>query len=256
MDLGLLLLAALAAGFVDAVAGGGGLIQLPALLLGLPGATPAQVLATNKFASICGTSVSAATYYRRVRPDPATFLPLMAAAFAGSLAGALVATRTPREWFEPLVLLVLLAVGAWVLLRPDFGRESTSRWGRRGRLTVAAGAGLLIGAYDGAMGPGTGSFFLVVLAAGLGYSFLDASASARLANWATNLAALCVFVPAGAVLWQVALPMAAANVLGGYLGARVAIAKGSRWVRLFLLVVIAGFVVRLGFGVLERLLGR
>jgi uncharacterized protein len=107
-----LALAGFAAGYVDAVVGGGGLIQLPALLLGLPGATPMEVLGTNKLASICGTTVSSATYYRRVRPDPRTFLPLMALAFVGSVGGALVATQIPKSAFDPIVLVALVVVGA------------------------------------------------------------------------------------------------------------------------------------------------
>ena len=180
-----LVLAALVAGFVDAVVGGGGLVQLPALLIGLPGASVVQIAATNKLASFCGTSISAATYVRRIRPDPRTFLPLML-------------------------------------------------------------AGLVIGFYDGALGPGTGSFFVFTLVGLLGYNFLEASAKARMANWATNLAALAVFVPQGAVIWDLALVMAAANVTGGYLGARLAMARGARFVRAFFLVVVSGFVVRLG----------
>ncbi len=104
--LALLALAGLAAGFVDAVVGGGGLIQLPALLLGLPNAAPVELLATNKLASICGTTVSSATYYRRVKPDPKTFLPLMVFAFLGAAAGAAVASSIPRSAFEPIVLVV------------------------------------------------------------------------------------------------------------------------------------------------------
>ena len=118
----LLALAGLSAGFVDAVVGGGGLIQLPALLLGLPGATPAQVLATNKLGSICGTSVSSVTYYRRVRPDPRTFLPLMLLAFLGSAGGALVASMIPRSAFEPIVLVALVVVGTWWFSDPTWGR--------------------------------------------------------------------------------------------------------------------------------------
>ena len=106
--------------------------------------------------------------------------------------------------------------------------------------------GLTIGFYDGAIGPGTGSFFVFALVGLLGYNFLEASAKAKLANWATNLAALAVFVPQGAVIWQLALPMAAANITGGYLGARLAVARGAGFVRVFFLVVVAGFVVRLG----------
>ena len=246
----LLALAGLAAGFVDAVVGGGGLVQLPALLLGLPGASPVQVLATNKLASICGTTVSAATYYRRIRPDPRTFLPLMALAFVGSAGGALLATRIPKEAFDPIVLVALVLVGGYVLLKPRLGEATTLRFSGSRHLAAAMATGLAIGFYDGALGPGTGSFFVFTLVGLLGYSFLEASAKARLANWTTNLAALVVFIPAGAVLWKVGLVLGACNLLGGYLGARVAISRGAGFVRVFFMVVVAGFVVRIGGGLL------
>lgn len=248
--LALLALAGLTAGFVDAVVGGGGLIQLPALLLGLPGATPVQVLATNKLGSICGTSVSSLTYYRRVRPDPRTFAPLMLLAFVGSALGAVVASHIPGSAFDPIVLVALLVVGAYVLLKPELGEATALRYGGRRHLGAAVGVGLVVGFYDGALGPGTGSFFVFALVGLLGYSFLEASAKARMANWATNLAALCVFVPQGAVLWKVGLVMGLANLLGGYLGARTAIARGSGFVRVLFVVVVGAFVVRIGGEVL------
>lgn len=242
----LLGLAALAAGFVDAVVGGGGLIQLPALVIGLPGAAPVQLLATNKLSSFCGTTISSATYYRRVRPDPRTFLPLMAFAFTGALAGAFVASLIPRSAFDPIVLMVLVLVGAYVWFRPSIGAVTALRHEGVRHLGIAAVAGLLIGFYDGALGPGTGSFFVFALVGLLGYSFLEASAKARLANWATNLASLVVFIPMGAVMWKLGLLMAIGNVVGGYLGARVAVARGARFVRVFFLVVLSAFVVRIG----------
>ena len=248
--LALLVLAAVTAGYVDAVVGGGGLIQLPALLLGLPGASPVQVLATNKLASICGTTVSSVTYYRRVRPDPRTFLPLMALAFTGSVLGAFVASGIPRSAFDPIVLVALVVVGAYVVLRPDLGDETELRFGGHRHTAVAMLTGLTIGFYDGALGPGTGSFLTFALVGLMGYNFLDASAKARLANWATNLAALCVFVPQGAVLWHVGLVMGAASVVGGYLGARTALARGAGFVRGFFVVIVGAFVVRIGGGVL------
>ena len=244
--LALLGLAALAAGFVDAVVGGGGLIQLPALLLGLPHASPVEVLATNKLSSICGTTVSSATYYRRVRPDPRTFLPLMALAFAGSAVGAGVASQFSRDAFDPIVLGVLVVVGGYVLLRPALGEATALRFAGHRHLGIAMLTGLIVGFYDGALGPGTGSFFVFTLIGLLGYSFLEASAKARMANWATNLAALCVFVPQGAVVWHVGLVMGACNLAGGYLGARTAVARGSRFVRGFFLVVVTGFAARIG----------
>jgi uncharacterized membrane protein YfcA len=242
--------AALVAGFVDAVVGGGGLIQLPAMLLGFPGASPVQVLATNKLASICGTSVSSATFYRRVRPDPRTFLPLMLLSLVGSALGALVASFLPREALDPIVLVVLVLVGGYVLLSPQVGTISELRFSGHRHTAAAMLTGLAIGFYDGAIGPGTGSFFVFTLVGLLGYSFLEASAKAKMANWATNLGALLVFLPQGAIMWKVGLLVGVANLLGGYLGARTAVARGSRFVRIFFIVVVSAFIVRLGGQVL------
>ena len=248
--LALLTLAGLVAGFVDAVVGGGGLVQLPALLVGLPGATPLQVLATNKLGSVCSTSASSATYLRRVRPDPRTFLPLMATAFAGSIGGALVASHLPRDAFTPIVLVALVLVGGYVLFRPSMGEVTSLRFTGRQHVAAAMGTGLVIGFYDGVLGPGTGSFFVISLVGLLGYDFLQASAKAKIANWATNVAALVVFVPQGAVLWQVGLLIGLGNLVGAYVGARTAVRRGTAFVRVFFLLVVGGFVVRLGGEVL------
>ncbi len=251
-------LGGLAAGFVDAVVGGGGLIQLPALLVGLPGAAPVQLLATNKLGSIMGTTTSSLTYYRRVRPDLRTALPLAGAAFAGSVGGALLAFLITKEAFNPIILVVLVGVGAYTLARPTMGQLRRLRFGHRHprrHLAVALLIGLGIGAYDGALGPGTGSFFVFALVSALGYGFLEASAKAKIANLAANLAALVVFVPQGAVLWQVGLLMGACNVVGGYLGARVAVARGSRFVRVFFVVVLTAFIVKIGLDTWVQLTG-
>lgn len=244
--LALLALAGLVAGYVDAVVGGGGLVQLPALLVALPSAAPVQILATNKLAAIFGTSVASITYYRRVRPDPRTFVPLMAAAFLGAGLGALLASLLPRSVFDPIVLVVLVVVGAYVVARPDLGEATSLRYRGRRHTAAVMLTGLAVGFYDGALGPGTGSFFVFALVGLLGYSFLEASAKARLANWATNLAALCVFVPQGAVLWEIGLVMGVANLVGGYLGARTAVARGAGFVRAFFVVIVLAFVIRIG----------
>ncbi|WP_088317332.1 TSUP family transporter [Kineosporia sp. R_H_3] len=244
--------AALAAGWVDAVVGGGGLIQLPALLIGLPGASPAQILATNKLASICGTTTSSITYARRIRPSLRTVLPLAGAAFAGSAAGAACASLLPAGVFRPLVLVLLVAAGLYTWRRPDLGAVTALRHSGHRHTLAAAGVGVGLGFYDGIFGPGTGAFLVLALVAVLGYAFLEASGTAKIANVATNLGALVVFVPQGAPLWRTGLLMGAANVLGGYLGARTAVARGSRFVRGVLLVVVAALVVRLGWDVLVR----
>ncbi len=246
----LLALAGLSAGFVDAVVGGGGLIQLPALVIGLPGASPVQVLATNKLGSVCGTTASSLTYYRRVKPDPKTFGPLMLLAFAGSLGGAVVASQIPKSAFNPIILVVLVVVGAYVLFKPSIGTITELRFAGHRHAVAAMLAGLVIGFYDGALGPGTGSFFVFTLVGLLGYNFLEASAKARMANWATNVAALCVFIPQGAVMWKVGLIMGACNLLGGYIGARTAVARGSAFVRAFFVIVVSAFTLRIGYDVL------
>lgn len=240
-----LVFAALCAGWVDAVVGGGGLIQLPTLLLLLPGAAPVHLLATNKLASVCGTTTSALTYARRVPVDPRTAVPLALAAFSGSLGGAMLASRIAKEAFTPVILLVLVVVGAWTVLRPNMGTGSQMRFTGRRHLKAAALIGAVIGAYDGALGPGTGSFLVVGLVAVCGYGFVHASGLAKIANVATNLAALVVFIPQDAVMWGVGLLMGGANLIGGYVGARTAVSKGHGFVRVVLIVVVSAFIVRL-----------
>lgn len=244
----LLLLAAVLAGFVDAVVGGGGLIQLPALLL-VPGIAPVQALATNKTGSICGTVTSSITYYRRVHPDLRTALPMAGLACGGAALGALCASLLPAAVFRPVIVVALLAVAVHTIARPSLGDQTALRFSGRRHLAAAGGAGLGIGFYDGILGPGTGSFLVFALVGLMGYAFLEASAKAKIVNFATNLGALVVFVPQGAVLWGLGLTMGAANLVGGYLGARTAIARGSRFVRVFFLVVVGALVLRLGWQV-------
>jgi uncharacterized membrane protein YfcA len=174
----------------------------------------------------------------------------MALAFVGSLLGALAASHIPETAFDPIVLAALVLVGGYVLFKPSLGGATALRFSGHRHTLAAMLTGLGIGFYDGALGPGTGSFFVFTLVGLLGYSFLEASAKARLANWATNLAALCVFVPQGGVLWKVGLVMGACNLAGGYLGARTAVSRGTRFVRIFFIAVVAAFVVRIGGQVL------
>jgi uncharacterized membrane protein YfcA len=252
--LALLALAGLFAGFVDAVVGGGGLVQLPALVIAFPGAAPVQILATNKLAGSCGTTVSSVTYYRRVRPDPATFIPLMVLAFLGSAAGAVVASHIPKAAFNPIILVALIVVGAYVLLKPDIGEVTELRFAGHRHTAVAMATGFVIGFYDGALGPGTGSFFVFTLVGLLGYNFLEASAKARIANWATNIAALLVFAAQGAVMWRIGLVVGLCNLVGSYVGARTAVSKGNRFVRMFFVVVVSAFIVKIGSDVVGDLL--
>ena len=244
--LALLGVAAFAAGWIDAVVGGGGLVQLPALLVLLPGASPAQLLATNKFGSIFGTATSSVTYYRRVRPDLRTALPMAGVAYVGALLGAVIGLHIPKSAFNPIILVLLVAVGAYTLLKPDLGRESLRRFHGARHVVLAMVTGFVIGVYDGALGPGTGSFLVFALVGLLGYAFLEASAKAKITNFATNLGALTVFAPMDLVLFKVGAVIAVANLLGGYVGARTAVARGSGFVRVVFVLIVTAFIVKIG----------
>ncbi|MGY1987942.1 TSUP family transporter [Blastococcus sp. SYSU DS0669] len=247
----LLLVAALTAGWIDAVVGGGGLVQLPALLL-VPGISPVEALATNKLASIFGTTTSAVTFQRRVRPDLRTALPMALVALAGSFAGASVAAALPASVFKPVIVVALVAIAAFTLLRPSLGEVTALRHAGRRHHGVAAALGVTIGFYDGILGPGTGSFLVFAMVSLLGYDFLHASAKAKIVNVATNLGALLFFAPIGAVFWGLGILMGAANMLGGYLGSRTATTRGSGFIRVVFLVVVTALIGRLGWDVWEE----
>ena len=247
-----LLVAAAAAGWIDAVVGGGGLVQLPALLL-VPGLDVVQALATNKLAGAMGTATSAVTYQRRVHPPLRTALPTAAVAALGAAGGAGCAAAVPDGVLTPVILVALVLVAAYTLVRPELGNVTALRFGARRHAVVAGALGAVIGFYDGIAGPGTGALLVFALVGLLGYGFLTASATAKIINLATNLGALLVFALHGSVLWPLGLTMGLANLVGGYLGARTAVQAGSRFVRVVFLVVVAVLIVRLGRQVLSPL---
>lgn len=244
----LLVAAAFAAGWIDAVVGGGGLLQLPALLL-VPGITPLQALATNKLASIFGTATSSVSYYRRVRPSLRTALPMAGVALVGAFAGASVASLLPAQLFKPIIVGALIVVALITLFKPALGAVTRVKHAGSRHLILGLAIGASIGFYDGVLGPGTGTFLVFALVGLLGYDFLRASAKAKIVNFATNLGALLFFIPLGAVLWPLGLLMGVANVAGSLLGSRMAIARGTRFIRVLFLVVVAALIVKLGFDI-------
>lgn len=246
--LALLILAAFGAGWIDAVVGGGGLVQLPSLLIGLPKETPTPVvLGTNKLSSIAGTLSATIAYARRVAFDVSTVVPLVASAFVGSAAGSALARFIPKAALTPIVLVAIIAVGTYTLRKPELGLTHEKKHSGSAHMWRAIGIGAAVGFYDGILGPGTGSFFVILLVAVLGFGFLEASAHAKLANLATNLASILVFGANGEVLVVLGLAMAAANLTGGFVGARMAIARGSEFVRAVFLLVLGGLSVKLAF---------
>ncbi|AJE40572.1 sulfite exporter TauE/SafE family protein [Streptomyces nodosus] len=244
-----LCLAALGAGWIDAVVGGGGLLLLPALLLGLPGNTPgAYALGTNKAVAIVGTTGAAVTYVRSTPVDVRTAVRIGLAALVGSMAGAFVAVGLSTDVLKPVVMVVLLGVGAFVLLRPAFGTVAPSGPVSARRVLAAIGlAGLGIGFYDGLIGPGTGTFLVLALTAILHLDLVSASATAKIVNCCTNVGALATFAWQGTVFWQLAALMAVFNLAGGMVGARTALKKGSGFVRIVLLTVVFALVVNLAY---------
>lgn len=238
------LTAAFAAGLVDAMAGGGGLIQLPALLTAWPAAPIANLLGTNKLASLCGTLSAALQYAVRVPLPWAVVGPGLVIAALSASAGAWTVTRVSPEVLRPLVPLLLMAVLAYTLLRPALGTEHAPRT-LDGATQAAGAAGIaLIGFYDGFFGPGTGSFLMLLLVRVFGFDFLQAAAGARLLNVATNAAALAWFGTRAEVLVVLGLAMAACNVAGAQVGTRLALRHGTRFVRGVFLIVVTGLVAR------------
>ncbi|MFH8463483.1 sulfite exporter TauE/SafE family protein [Streptomyces sp. NPDC017991] len=245
-----LCLAALAAGWIDAVVGGGGLLLLPALLLGLPntGSVAQYALGTNKAVAIVGTTGAAVTYARKAPVDVRTAIRIGLAALAGSTAGAFVATGMSTEILKPVVMVVLLGVGTFVIMKPAFGTAPSTEPVPPRRVLAAIGlAGLGIGFYDGLVGPGTGTFLVLALTAMLHLDLVSASATAKIVNCCTNAGALATFAWKGTVFWQLAALMAVFNLVGAMTGARTALKKGSGFVRGVLLTVVFALVAKLAY---------
>ena len=241
-----LLAASFFAGFIDSIAGGGGLIQLPALLIGLPKSDTAEVLGTNKLSSIFGTSTAAVLYRKQIKPDPKVLLAMGLPALLGSAGGAMLASKIPTSSMRPMVLVLLIVVAVYTWFKPNLGKFENLRHLPKRRIQIAALAGVIIGFYDGIFGPGTGSFLMLILVASLGYAFITASAIAKVVNVATNVGAIMVFGINGAVIWQIGIIMGVANISGAIIGARLAIKGGSTLVRKVFLLVTVALIVKVG----------
>ncbi len=245
-------LASLLAGFVDSIVGGGGLILLPAMFAVFPNAPPASLLGLNKSASVWGTSIAAIQYSRRVTLNWHALLPAALAGLAGSFAGAWAVTLLSPDFLRKLLPVVLLAVLAYTLARKELGRHHAPRLSATGERLATCTLGAVIGFYDGFFGPGTGSFFVFLFVRWLGYDFLHASASAKVLNTATNLAALVLFSLKGLVWWHYAVVLAIANVAGSLVGTRLALRHGAGFVRGIFLLVVTALILKTGYDAFLR----
>lgn len=244
IDLLLLCVAAFFAGFVDAIVGGGGLIQLPAALVILPHFPVASVIGSLKIPSFSGTVFAAWQYVKKVSIDWVLLTVICVLAFFASYSGSLLLTQVSNRFMKPVILVVLTLVAIYTYSKKDFGQKEARDRSFHQQLTMGVLISLVIGFYDGFIGPGAGSFFILAFIALLHFDFLHASAHAKMVNLATNLGSVTLFLLKGKIIWLIALPMAASNAVGGFLGARLAIAKGNRFIRLFFLVIIVGILVR------------
>ena len=247
MDFVMLGCAAFLAGLVDAVVGGGGLIQIPVLFSVFSKEVPATLLGTSKLAGIFGTGAAAVNYARKVRVAWSAAAPAAVAAFALSFAGAYTVTRVPADFVRTLLPCVLVAVAVYTFRKKDFGSIHAPVHSGQAERWLAVGMGACIGFYDGFFGPGTGSFLIFLFVRFFGFDFLSASAAAKIVNVACNFSALMWFGYSGHLLWQLGLLMAVCQVAGSLVGTRLAIKHGSAFVRKLFLVVVSVLILKTSY---------
>jgi len=243
----LLFLAMFFAGFVDAIAGGGGLIQTPALLLALPNENPVSVVGTSKTAAFFGTTTAAIKYRKSIKTDAKLLLAMVVPAFIGACFGALMASRISPTNFKSAIFFMMIAIFIYTLIKPELGKNEIAKHSTATLKKIGGVAAFIIGFYDGLIGPGTGTMLMIVLVAVMGFAFVGASAIAKVVNATTNLASIIVVGLKLGIFWKLALVLGGANLLGGYLGSHVAIKNGSGFIRFFYLIVTGLLIMRLGY---------
>lgn len=245
----LLCAAAFFAGFVDAIVGGGGLIQTPAALIALPNIAVSTLIGTLKIPAFSGTSFAAAQYLKNVKLNWKLLLTMMLLAVPSAYLGSELLTRVSNDFMKPLLLIILSLLAVYTFAKKNFGQHADKSHSRAQQLLYAVIISITVGFYDGFIGPGTGSFFVVAFISLLGFDFLQASAHAKMVNLATNFGSISLFMVKGKIIWAIAIPMAVCNALGGLIGARIAISKGNQFIRVFFLVVVIGTLIRFAYDV-------
>ena len=247
VNLILLGVAMFASGFIDAIAGGGGLIQTPAMLLSFPDRNPVEVVATSKTAAFFGTTTAAIQYRKFIKTDPKLLIAMVIPAFIGAAFGALFASRISAESFKSSIFFMMIAIFIYTFFKPDLGKVNVEKHSPKKMMVIGSIAACLIGFYDGLIGPGTGTMLMIALVAIMGFAFVGASAIAKVVNATTNLASIIVIGFSLGIMWKLGLVLAVANLAGGYMGSHMAIKKGSSFIRIFYLIVTALLILRLGY---------
>lgn len=251
IELLFLLPLAFAAGLINAVVGGGGLILVPGLFAALPKEMPASLLASDKFCSVMGHCVAMSQYARRMVLPWRMLVPAALVAFTGAIAGASVVSYLPSYWVRPLVIVLVVVMLLYTWFRPQFGATDANRPITARDMRIGLLLGAVIGFYDGFFGPATGSFLIFLFVRVFHYDFMRASACAKVVNFATNLGALCFFLPKGLVLFEIAIPLGIANIAGALVGTRLAFRGGNQWIRKLFLVLALGLLAKLVYDLLR-----
>jgi uncharacterized protein len=244
-----LCIASFFAGFIDAIAGGGGLIQTPVALILLPNYPIANLTGSLKVPGITGTTIASFQYLKNVSMHWKSLLIMAFFSCISAFLGSFLLTLVSNDFMKPLLLFILIALAIYTFIKKDFGSHQPKSISKNQFLILGCTISSLIGFYDGFIGPGTGSFLIVAFIVILGLDFLHASANAKLINIASNIGSLTLFISKGKILWTMAIPMAVCNGLGGWLGARLAIKKGNQFIRMFFLIVVIGTLVRLSYDI-------
>lgn len=245
----LLCLAAFVAGFVDAIVGGGGLIQTPMGLILLPNLPVATVIGTLKIPSFSGTLFAAIQYLKKIKMDWKLLLIMMVLAVPSAFLGSTLLTYMSNDFMKPLLLVVLSLLVIYTYVKKNFGQHANKSHSVKQQILYAVLISFIIGFYDGFIGPGTGSFLVLAFITLLGFDFLQASANAKMVNLATNFGSICLFIIKGKIIWMIAIPMAICNAIGGFIGAKLAIKQGNAFIRIFFLIVVIGTLLRFGYDV-------
>jgi len=245
----LLCIAAFFAGFVDAIVGGGGLIQTPVALILLPNYAVASIIGSLKIPAFSGTSFAAYQYLKKVRMNWKLLFVMAVVAFCAAFLGSNLLTLVHNDFMKPLLLVVLTLIAIYTFTKKDFGQHKIKNSTANKQLMFAVLLSICLGFYDGFIGPGTGSFLVLGFVSILGFDFLHASANAKMVNLATNFGSICLFVLKGKIIWAIAIPMALCNAFGGWVGAKLAIKKGNGFIRIFFLIVVIGTLIRFGYDV-------
>ena len=237
------------AGFIDAAVGGGGLIQLPALLINLPNETLPTLFGTNKTAALSGTSVAAYQYSKRIKFDYKLLIAISFFSLISSYFGAQAISFIDVDKLKPIILVALILIAIYTLYKKDLGAIQTKSLSLQKQIIFGSLIGIIVGFYDGFFGPGTGSFFVLGFVVILGFEFMKASAYSKIINCMTNISALLVFIGNGNYLLEIAILMSICNIIGNIIGSRVALSRGNAFVRIIFLVIVSIMIIRYGYDV-------